>query len=139
MGSTPVAGKSGHDCGRGLADREDRPTGDPIDLAYLARFTLGNSALEREVLQLFAEQTPLYLAALREARLRKAWREAAHSIKGSASAVGAWRLARSAEMAERVDVEGQLASRGRREEALVVVAGAAEEACRFIAGVLARG
>jgi HPt (histidine-containing phosphotransfer) domain-containing protein len=139
MGSTPVVGKSGHDCGRGLADCEARSAGDPIDLAFLARFTLGNPALEREVLQLFAEQTPLYLAALREARLRKAWREAAHSIKGSASAVGAWRLARCAERAEGVDVDGHPASRGHREEAVIAVAGAAEEACRFIAGMLARG
>jgi len=139
MGSTPLAGKSAFSCvARSLSDAQNRLAGDPVDLAYLARFTLGNPALEREVLQLFAEQIPFYLRALREARARKAWREAAHSIKGSATAVGAWRLARFAEMAERVDVEGDVAIlEGHREDAVAAVAMAAEEACRFVARVLA--
>src|SRR4029079_7040309 len=103
---------------RCLAQDRDQLAGDPIDRAYLARFTLGNSALAREVLQLFADQVPLYLKALRDASVRKAWREAAHTIKGSASAVGAWRVARFAEMAERVDVEADVArTEGPREDA----------------------
>jgi HPt (histidine-containing phosphotransfer) domain-containing protein len=139
MGSTPLARKLAHNClARGLGEAEDRLTGDPVDLAYLARFTLDNAALEREVLQLFAEQMPLYLEALRAAQVRKAWREAAHSIKGSAWAVGAWRLARCAELAERVEVDGEAAApEEEREEAVVVVARAAEEACRFIGRRLA--
>jgi len=108
-------------------------TGEPVDLAYLARFTLGNATLEREVLQLFAAQIPLYLEALHGARVRKAWREAAHSIKGSACAVGAWRLAGCAQYAERVEVDGAAAApQEQREQAVVAVARAAEEACRFI-------
>ena len=90
------------------------------------------------MLQLFADQVPLYLQALRDAASRKAWKEAAHTIKGSASAVGAWRLARFAEMAERVDVEADMAlSEGHRDEAVAAVATAAEEACRFIRRLLA--
>jgi HPt (histidine-containing phosphotransfer) domain-containing protein len=111
--------------------------GAPVDLAYLARFTLGNVALEREVLQLFTAQMPLYLEALRKARVRKAWREATHSIKGSAWAVGAWRLAGCAQFAERVEVDGELAPQAERENAVVGVARAAEEACRFIGRRLA--
>jgi HPt (histidine-containing phosphotransfer) domain-containing protein len=112
--------------------------GDPVDLDYLARFTLGNGALEREVLQLFAAQMPLYLEALREARARKGWSEAAHSIKGCACAVGAWRLARCAEFAERVEVDGAAAApEEQRENAVVALALAAEEACRFIGRRLA--
>ena len=123
---------------RPLADARDQLVGDPIDRTYLARFTLGNAALEREVLQLFADQVPLYLQALRDARVRKAWREAAHTIKGSASAVGAWRLVRFAEIAERVDVEADVAlSEGHRDEAVAAVATAADEACRFIVRLLA--
>ena len=123
---------------RSLGDAREQLAGDPIDRTYLARFTLGNAALEAEVLQLFADQVPLYLRALRDARTRKAWREAAHTIKGSASAVGAWRLARFAEMAERVDVEADLAlSEGHRDEAVAAVATAAEEASRFITRLLA--
>src|SRR6516165_1352612 len=79
MGSTSLAGTTAHRrVARALSGAEHRRMGDAIDLAYLARFTLGNAALEREVLQLFAEQIPLYLEALHGARVRKAWREAAH-------------------------------------------------------------
>jgi HPt (histidine-containing phosphotransfer) domain-containing protein len=123
---------------RSSADARDQLAGDAIDLAYLARFTLGNTALEHEVLQLFSDQVPLYLQALRDARCRKSWREAAHTIKGSASAVGAWRLARFAEMAEQVDVEASAAlAEGHRDEVVGAVATAAEEARRFIARLLA--
>jgi HPt (histidine-containing phosphotransfer) domain-containing protein len=139
MGSTPLTGKLAGDClARGLGQSEERGTGAPVDLAYLARFTLGNIALEREVLQLFAAQMPLYVEALSKARVRKAWREAAHSIKGSASAIGAWRLAGCAQFAERVEVDGELAApEAEREKAVVGVARAAEEACRFIGRRLA--
>jgi HPt (histidine-containing phosphotransfer) domain-containing protein len=133
-----LAGKLARDClARGLGQSEAPGTGAPVDLAYLARFTLGNVALEREVLQLFAAQMPLYLDALRKARVRKAWREAAHSIKGSAWAVGAWRLAGCAQFAERVEMDGELAPQAERENAVVGVARAAEEACRFIGRRLA--
>jgi HPt (histidine-containing phosphotransfer) domain-containing protein len=112
----------------------DRLAADAVDRAYLARFTLGNAALEREVLELFAAQAPVYLQRLREAASRKAWKEAAHTIKGSASAIGAWRLARFAEMAERIDVEAEMALReGHRDEAVAAVATAADEVCRYIA------
>ncbi len=118
-----------------LADKPaDKLAMDAVDRAYLARFTLGNAALEREVLELFAAQAPVYLQRLREASCIKAWREATHTIKGSASAIGAWRLARLAEMAERVDVEADTAPReAHRDEAVAAVAMATEEACRFIA------
>ncbi|MBO0740272.1 MAG: Hpt domain-containing protein [Hyphomicrobiaceae bacterium] len=127
-----------HCLARDLGEASDRLMGNPVDLAYLARFTLGNVALEREVLQLFAAQMPLYLEALRGAGARKAWREAAHSIKGSAWAVGAWRLASCAEFAERVEVYGAAAAPAeQREKAVVAVALAVEEACRFIGRRLA--
>lgn len=112
----------------------DTLAGDPIDRVYLARFTLRNAALEREVLELFAEQAPLYLERLRGGQDRTAWRNAAHTIKGSASAVGAWRLARFAEMAEQVDIEADaFLGGGHRDEAIAAVATAIDEACRFIA------
>jgi HPt (histidine-containing phosphotransfer) domain-containing protein len=118
-----------------LADElADKLAMDAVDRAYLARFTLGNAALEREVLELFAAQAPVYLQRLREASCIKAWREATHTIKGSASAIGAWRLARLAEIAEKVDVEADAALReAPRDEAVAAVATATEEACRFIA------
>jgi HPt (histidine-containing phosphotransfer) domain-containing protein len=112
----------------------DSLDGDPIDQAYLGRFTQGNAALEREVLELFAGMMPRYLDDLRSAQVNKAWKDAAHTIKGSAAAVGARRLARFAEMAERLDVEAPEAlTEGAREDALRALAAAVDEACRHIA------
>ncbi|MEM7397468.1 MAG: Hpt domain-containing protein [Pseudomonadota bacterium] len=76
-------------------------TGDaPIDMSHLARYTLGDAVLEREVLNLFCTQSLSYLEQLRAAATRAAIREAAHSLNGSARAVGAWRMARAAECIE---------------------------------------
>lgn len=111
---------------------------DPIDRAYLARFTLGSTALEREVLELFALQTMLYVEQLRAATTSKAWKDAAHTIKGSARAVGARRLASLAQVAEQLDVETGLPdAEARREQAVAAVAEGAEEARRYIACLFA--
>ena len=72
----------------------------PVDLQHLARYTLGERALAREVLELFCTQSVLYLEQLRAAMSDRDWRDAAHSLKGSARAVGAWRAAKAAERAE---------------------------------------
>lgn len=113
---------------------DDKLSSEAVDRAYLARFTLGNPALEREVLELFAAQAPVYLQRLRQARTQKDWQDAAHTLKGSAMAIGAWRLARFAEMAERIDVGEQAAlAEGHRDNALGAVATATEEVCRQIA------
>jgi HPt (histidine-containing phosphotransfer) domain-containing protein len=129
-----LVGKSAHH--RGAQDPATEPAGpegrlasEAIDRVYLARFTLGNAALEREVLELFAAQAPIYVARLREATSSQGWNEAAHTIKGSASAIGAWRLSRFAEMAERIDLD---AGAEGREEAVAAVGTASEEVCRHI-------
>ena len=112
----------------------DSLDGDAIDHAYLGRFTQGNAALEREVLELFAGMMPRYLEDLKAARGNKAWKDAAHTIKGSAAAVGARRLARFAEMAERLDIETpKEQTEGYREEAVRALTAAVDEACRHIA------
>lgn len=72
----------------------------PLDREHLARYSCGNRALEAEVLELFAEHAPIYLGELRSAMTEKAWRQAAHTLKGSARAVGALRVADRAEWAE---------------------------------------
>ena len=74
--------------------------GTAIDHAHLARYTFGNKALELEVLQLFVAQAPEYVEQLRSAATEKAWRDAAHTLKGSARAVGAMRVGDRAERAE---------------------------------------
>lgn len=65
----------------------------PVDLVHLARMTMGDRSLEREVLGLFRSQASLCLARLRKAEDEVAFIEAAHAIKGSARGIGAWRVA----------------------------------------------
>lgn len=74
--------------------------GRPVDLVHLSRFTLGDEKLEREILQLFRVQARLYLERLEQARDALHWRQAAHTIKGSAKGIGAWAVASAAQRAE---------------------------------------
>lgn len=73
-----------------------------IDWAHLARFTMGDAALENEVLELFRAHTIVQIQQLRDAVGNAgAWHAATHGIKGSARGIGAWPLAAAAEAAER--------------------------------------
>ncbi|MGD9802750.1 MAG: Hpt domain-containing protein [Hyphomicrobiaceae bacterium] len=101
-----------------------------VDHAHLARYTFGNKALEVEVLNLFADQAPLYLTNLRDARSEKDWRDAAHTLKGSARAVGAMRVAELAERAEALRSSADMAARAMAIDAL---AEALDEARQHIA------
>ncbi|BAQ17119.1 Hpt domain-containing protein [Methyloceanibacter caenitepidi] len=105
----------------------------PVDMAHLARYTLGDAALEREVLELFCTQSVTYLEQLRAATSHKDWCHAAHSLKGSARAVGAWRMARAAEYIEalREDIppEVRAAQIGELETSL-------QEATAFVANLV---
>ena len=74
----------------------------PVDTAHLARYTLGDKALEREVLGLFAAEAHARIEAFKQARSEKEWKMAAHTLKGSGRAVGAWRVAHVAQEAERL-------------------------------------
>ncbi len=71
----------------------------PIDLVHLARMTLGERSLEREILQLFERQARLLLGRMEEAD-PSALRLLAHTLKGSARGIGAWRAGRAAEAVE---------------------------------------
>jgi HPt (histidine-containing phosphotransfer) domain-containing protein len=86
---------------------------------------MGDVRLELEVLGLFIEQAPATLDALRRAGTDRDWVLAAHSLKGSARAVGAWRLAGLAEAAERL---GGLADRCACDRVLRHLEDAAAEA-----------
>lgn len=74
----------------------------PIDRAHLARYTLGDPALEKEVLGLFLAQFPLTVEALKFASTDKDWYMSAHTLKGSARAVGAFELGQLAQEAEKL-------------------------------------
>jgi len=71
----------------------------PIDVRHLARMTLGDSSLEREVLQLFDRQAEMLLARMQQAAPAAA-AALAHTLKGSSSGIGAWKVARTAEAVE---------------------------------------
>lgn len=101
----------------------------PIDLKHLRRYTMGDMALEREVMQLFLGQIPKTIAALSGAVNDHEWRIAAHTIKGSGRAVGAWQIARLAEQAERL---AGVKNRGAHAEIICRIEDAVREAEVFI-------
>jgi HPt (histidine-containing phosphotransfer) domain-containing protein len=70
----------------------------PVDLEHLRRMTLGNPALEREVLAMFARQAGDLAGVL--AAMPAAAGALAHTLKGSARAIGAFRVAAAAEALE---------------------------------------
>jgi HPt (histidine-containing phosphotransfer) domain-containing protein len=70
-----------------------------IDQEHLARMTLGDRRLEREVLEIFVRQTTIMLNRIMDAQPALA-ATAAHTLKGSARGIGAWRVARAAEHLE---------------------------------------
>lgn len=78
-------------------DREQKLT--VIDETHLERMTLGDRRLEREVLELFVRQTTIMLGRIVGADQALA-AAAAHTLKGSARGIGAWRVARAAELVE---------------------------------------
>lgn len=91
-----------------------RTSSRPVDLVHLSRYTLGERALEREVLELFCSQSSIYLQRLHAARSDKDWKDAAHSLKGSATAIGAWRAAAAAARAEALSGEALSQARALR-------------------------
>jgi HPt (histidine-containing phosphotransfer) domain-containing protein len=70
-----------------------------IDLEHLARMTLGERSLEAEVLVLFERQAAILLARMPEAT-PAAVAAFAHTLKGSARGIGAWRVAAAADAVE---------------------------------------
>ncbi len=102
----------------------------PIDRVHLGRYTLGSLTLEREVLGLFLAQLPLSIEQLRFAATDREWQIAAHTIKGSAKAVGAWKVASLALEAEQTS---GVAGEEDRERLLASL----EEACEAVEGYVA--
>lgn len=77
----------------------------PIDLVHLARQTLGDRALEVELLQLFERQAAQIMARLASdtGSPERRWRQdLAHTLKGSARAIGANQVGNAAQHYENV-------------------------------------
>jgi HPt (histidine-containing phosphotransfer) domain-containing protein len=71
-----------------------------VDFGYLETYAGGDMALVEEVLGLFREQAAMWLRLLDPAAAAEAWRDAAHTLKGSARGIGAGALADACQAAE---------------------------------------
>jgi HPt (histidine-containing phosphotransfer) domain-containing protein len=74
----------------------------PLDVDHLERMTLGEKALEREVLEMFLAQSSRLMVTL--ASLPAETAALAHTLKGSARAIGAFDVA---ERAAALEAAGQ--------------------------------
>lgn len=72
-----------------------------IDLVHLARQTGGDAELERELLVLFSQQCVRHLRTIHAGTDDSTRRDAAHTLKGAARAIGAWQVADAADLIER--------------------------------------
>jgi HPt (histidine-containing phosphotransfer) domain-containing protein len=105
---------------------EREPTA--IDIDHLGRMTLGDRRLECEILELFVRQTALMLDRIAGAEPPSA-AAAAHTLKGSARGIGAWRVARAAELLEQAaTAEAGASDRPEMDEAIAELKAASLEA-----------
>ena len=105
-----------------------------IDLDHLARMTLGEASLETEVLTLFDRQAAVLLERMCDATPAAA-AAFAHTLKGSARGIGAWRVAAAADA---VEVTVVRASARAAASAVARLAAAVDEAKAAIADRLHR-
>jgi HPt (histidine-containing phosphotransfer) domain-containing protein len=84
---------------------------EPLDLEHLRRSVASDLRLELEVLQLFRRQANEAMTSIRSAREANGLRDAAHTLRGSALAVGAWRVAELATVVEAGAGDPQTAAR----------------------------
>ena len=82
----------------------DQPASGPasgavIDTEHLSRMTLGEPSLQREVLALFDRQADMLLPRIRDGAPATA-AASAHTLKGSAVGIGAFKVARAVEQLE---------------------------------------
>lgn len=97
----------------------------PIDLAHLSRQTMGDRALEQEVLELFVQQAVQVREDISKVGLKERIR-LAHGLKGSARGVGAFALADCVDAIEREPSD---------EAAIARLAGLVDEVREFIASI----
>jgi HPt (histidine-containing phosphotransfer) domain-containing protein len=90
-----------------FADAPPLQPRDAVDFQHLSRMTFGEPCLEAEVLALFDRQAETLLARMHGASAAAA-AAFAHTLKGSATGIGAWRVAAAAQAVER-EATGQAA------------------------------
>ena len=107
------------------------PEESAIDVQHLGRMTLGEAALETEVLALFAAQSRDLVGRL--AAIPADAAALAHTLKGSARAIGAFRVADAA-----LGLEAALKNNGDVPRAVAALQDAVEEARAAIDRMLDR-
>ena len=103
-----------------------------LDRAFLARQSMHDARVERDVLSMFFDQSVQLLKVIREAPDALSRREAAHRLYGSASAVGAEQVADAARRLEAMTTEPESVLM----EAIVGLHATVAEARATIAGLL---
>ena len=106
----------------------------PVDLDHLARYTGGDPVIDREVLQLFVEQSSDTLEELPTVRDAKRWHDLIHSLKGAARGIGAFALAEVAAEAEPLD---PVAQRAETDMLLPKLKAETDAVCTFVEAYLA--
>ena len=89
------------------------PDDGPIDIEHLARMTLGDASLRHEVLAMFSAQAVSLIGAL--TALPADAGALAHTLKGSARAIGAFAVADAAESLETLIQNGNDPAQGLSE------------------------
>jgi HPt (histidine-containing phosphotransfer) domain-containing protein len=107
------------------------PDDGPLDLEHLQRMTLGDAGLEREVLAMFSAQTAHLIVSL--AALPADAGALAHTLKGSARAIGAFAVAEAA-----TRLEASIAVGSDPSEALAVLEDAVAQARSAVEAILRR-
>jgi len=107
------------------------PDDGPIDLEHLQRMTLGDASLEREVLTMFSAQAAGLIGRL--AALPADAAALAHTLKGSARAIGAFAVADAAS-----DLEAVLQQGGNVSQALTELKAAIAQARMAVDAILRR-
>lgn len=116
-----------------LTDEPESPEADleasVLDHAHLSRYTLDDRGLETEILRLFLAQIPLTIESLKFASMDKDWVIAAHTLKGSARAVG---VARLAELGLEAEQLGGISDRDACQCLIAKIEAAAQETETYI-------
>ncbi len=78
-----------------------------FDQAHFEMMTAGDRALQAELIGLFRAQAELWVRLLTPDAPMETWRDAAHTLKGSARSLGLWTLAEACEAAEALAKTGE--------------------------------
>ena len=107
---------------------DEKRRAEVFDIDHLRRYTLGDIALENELLGLFRAQARLQLDLIAAAACAEDFSAYVHALKGAALAMGATEIAETTAKLETVDFEAAPRERQRLVRQLSVQVAAAEAA-----------